>query len=117
MAKTKYKYNPETLTYEKIKLSTRDRILKASTYLFAFILVAIGIVAISYNIFSSPKELMLERENEYLKDNYKRLNKDLREIEKVLSNMQDRDDNIYRVIFEAEPIPSNIRKAGVGGGT
>lgn len=115
MAKTKYKYNPDTLTYEKIKLSTWDKIRRGFTYVVVFILVSIGIVIISYNIFSSPKELMLERENEYLKENYKRLNKELAQVEKVLTDIEDRDDNIYRVIFEAEPIPSSIRQAGVGG--
>ena len=115
MAKTKYKYNPHTLTYEKIKLSTWEKIRRGATYVIVFILVSIGIVVISYNIFSSPKELMLERENEYLKENYKRLNKELAQVEKVLTDIEKRDDNIYRVIFEAEPIPSSIRKAGVGG--
>ena len=115
MAKTKYKYNPHTLTYEKIKLSSWEKIQKGLTYLIVFILVSIGIVVLSYNIFSSPKELMLERENEYLKENYKRLNKELAQVEKVLSDIEERDDNIYRVIFEAEPIPGNIRQAGVGG--
>lgn len=115
MAKTKYKYNPDTLTYEKIKLSNWQKIRKGLTYVVVFILVSIGIVVISYNIFSSPKELILERENEYLKENYKRLNKDLAQVEKVLNDIGERDDNIYRVIFEAEPIPSSIRQAGVGG--
>jgi murein DD-endopeptidase MepM/ murein hydrolase activator NlpD len=115
MAKTKYKYNPDTLTYEKIKLSAWEKIRKGFTYFMVFLLVSAGIVFISYNIFSSPKELMLERENEYLKENYKRLNKDLAQVEKVLSDIAERDDNIYRVIFEAEPIPTNIRQAGVGG--
>jgi len=115
MAKTKYKYNPQTLTYEKIKLSTWQKIRRGLTYLVSFILVSIGIVVISYNIFSSPKELMLEREIEYLKDNYKRMNKALAQYENVLSDISERDDNIYRVVFEAEPIPSSIRKAGVGG--
>jgi murein DD-endopeptidase MepM/ murein hydrolase activator NlpD len=115
MAKTKYKYNPHTLTYEKIKLSTWEKIRKGLAYLTVFIFVAIGIVIISYNIFSSPKELMQAREIEYLKDNYKRLNKELAETEKVLKNIEDRDDNIYRIIFEAEPVASSIRNAGVGG--
>jgi len=115
MAKTKYKYNPETLTYEKIKLSTWQKVQKTFTYVVVFVLVSIGIVVISYNIFSSPKELMLERENEYLKENYKRLNKELAQVEKVLTDIQERDDNIYRVIFEAEPIPATVRQAGVGG--
>lgn len=115
MAKTKYKYNPHTLTYEKIKLSTWEKVRKGLTYLVVFILVSIGIVIISYNIFSSPKELMQAREIEYLKDNYKRINKALAQYENVLNDISERDDNIYRVIFEAEPIPSNIRKAGIGG--
>ena len=115
MAKTKYKYNPHTLTYEKIKLSAWEKIRKGLAYLTVFIFVAIGIVIISYNIFSSPKELMQAREIEYLKDNYKRLNKELAETEKVLKNIEDRDDNIYRIIFEAEPVASSIRNAGVGG--
>jgi murein DD-endopeptidase MepM/ murein hydrolase activator NlpD len=115
MAKTKYKYNPHTLTYEKIKLSSWEKIRRALTYLSVFIFVSIGIVIISYNIFSSPKELMQAREIEYLKDNYKRLNKELAETEKVLRDIEDRDDNIYRVIFEAEPVASSIRAAGVGG--
>ncbi len=115
MAKTKYKYNPHTLTYEKIKLSSWEKIRRALTYLSVFIFVSIGIVIISYNIFSSPKELMQAREIEYLKDNYKRLNKELAETEKVLRDIEDRDDNIYRVIFEAEPVASSIRTAGVGG--
>ena len=68
MAKTKYKYNPHTLTYEKIKLSAWEKIRKGLAYLTVFIFVAIGIVIISYNIFSSPKELMQAREIEYLKD-------------------------------------------------
>lgn len=115
MAKTKYKYNPHTLTYEKIKLSSWEKIRKGLTYIIVFILVSIGIVIISYNVFSSPKELMQAREIEYLKDNYKRINKALAQYEDVLNNIAERDDNIYRVIFEAEPIPSNIRKSGVGG--
>jgi len=115
MAKTKYKYNPHTLTYEKIKLSSWEKIRRALTYLSVFIFVSIGIVIISYNLFSSPKELMQAREIEYLKDNYKRLNKELAETEKVLRDIEDRDDNIYRVIFEAEPVASSIRSAGVGG--
>jgi len=115
MAKTKYKYNPHTLTYEKIKLSSWEKIRRALTYLSVFIFVSIGIVIISYNIFSSPKELMQAREIEYLKDNYKRLNKELAETEKVLRDIEERDDNIYRVIFEAEPVASSIRAAGVGG--
>ena len=115
MAKIKYKYNPETLTYEKVKLSKTQVFLKVLLFTFAGLIFGLFTMIIAYNLFSSPKELMLEREIAYMKDNYKRMNKDLANYEKVLENIEERDDNIYRVIFEAEPIPSGVRSAGVGG--
>lgn len=113
--KTKYKYNPDTLTYEKVKLSKTQVFVKVLIFIFAGLLFGLITMIIAYNVFNSPKELMLERELSYMKDNYKRMNKDLANYEKVLANIEDRDDNIYRVIFEAEPIPSGVRNAGVGG--
>jgi murein DD-endopeptidase MepM/ murein hydrolase activator NlpD len=115
MAKIKYKYNPNTLTYEKVKLSKTQVFLKVLIFIFAGLMFGVLTVIIAYNLFNSPKELMLKRELSYMKDNYKRMNKDLANYEKVLLDMEERDDNIYRVIFEAEPIPSGIRNAGVGG--
>ena len=115
MVKTKYKYNPNTLTYEKVKLSRTQVFTKVMIFIFAGLLFGVITMIIAYNVFNSPKELMLERELAYMKDNYKRMNKDLANYEKVLHDMEERDDNIYRVIFEAEPIPTGIRNAGVGG--
>jgi hypothetical protein len=43
------------------------------------------------------------------------MKKDMEMIEKTLDDIQQRDDNIYRVIFETEPIPSSVRNAGFGG--
>jgi len=115
MAKIKYKYNPETLTYEKVKLSKTQVFVKVLIFVFAGLMFGVFTMIIAYNLFNSPKELMLERELSYIKDNYKRMNKDLANYEKVLLDMEERDDNIYRVIFEAEPISSGVRNAGVGG--
>ena len=39
----------------------------------------------------------------------------MNQVQTVLNDLQDRDDNIYRVIFEAEPIPNSVRQAGFGG--
>ncbi len=46
---------------------------------------------------------------------YQILNDRLDKMGLVIQDLQERDDNIYRVIFEAEPIPTSIRKAGFGG--
>ncbi|RLD65410.1 MAG: M23 family peptidase [Bacteroidetes bacterium] len=115
MTKTKYKYNPNTLTYEKVKLSAKQLLIKALVFVFAGLMFGGITTIIAYNVFNSPKELMLERELDYMKDNFKRMNKELASYEKVLFDMEERDDNIYRVIFEAEPISPSIRNVGVGG--
>ena len=57
----------------------------------------------------------MKRENERLLTQYTLMNKDLNNMGKVLKDIQYRDDNIYRVIFEAEPIPASVREAGFGG--
>jgi len=56
------------------------------------------------------------REIEQYKLQFEILNDRMGRMQKVLDDLQDRDDNIYRVIFEAEPIPASMRKAGIGGG-
>jgi len=115
MAKIKYKYNPSTLNYEKIQLTVKDRLKKGLTYLLVGMFFAGIILSLAYTFIDSPKELVLKRENAQLQQKYTLLNKDLALLERVLNDIEKRDDNIYRVIFEAEPISANVRKAGVGG--
>lgn len=115
MAKIKYKYNPHTLNYEKIQLTILDRLKKIASVLLAGLFFAAIIMTIAYTFFNSPKEVMQAREIAELKKNYQLINHKMGQLEKVLANIEYRDDNIYRTIFEAEPIPDNIRMAGVGG--
>jgi murein DD-endopeptidase MepM/ murein hydrolase activator NlpD len=69
----------------------------------------------SYRFFDSPKEKQYIREIENLRVNYNLLNKRLELIDAVLTDLQRRDDNVYRAIFEAEPIPAAVRLSGLGG--
>jgi murein DD-endopeptidase MepM/ murein hydrolase activator NlpD len=72
-------------------------------------------VIIFFQFFDSPKEKILNREIKNLTTQFEVVQKKLSQVELVLDDVQKRDDNIYRVIFEADPIPSSIRKAGYGG--
>ena len=72
-------------------------------------------VIAAFNFFDSPKEKILKRELDKLVLEYELIDKELEKLSAVLENIKDRDDNIYRVIFEADPIPNSIRKAGIGG--
>jgi murein DD-endopeptidase MepM/ murein hydrolase activator NlpD len=81
------------------------------------VLVAYSVVVVffAFNYFDSPKEKGLKREISQMRFQYDVLNDRMEDLGKVMSDLQDRDDNIYRVIFEAEPIPGSTRKAGFGG--
>lgn len=115
MTKVKYRFNPQTLTYEEIPVTFKDRLRKfiwtvVSGLVFASITLFLG-----YRFFGSPREKMLEREVEQYQLQYEILNDRLDQLQLVLDDIQNRDDNIYRIIFEAEPIPTTVRKAGFGG--
>lgn len=115
MSKVKYKYNPHTLSYDKIKISWRQKILRSLYFLMASFVFGVIIYGVVYTFVDSPKEKQLKIENAELLGQYELLNKKLEKIEVVMEDVQKRDDNIYRVIFEAEPIPNEIRQAGFGG--
>lgn len=115
MSNTKYRYNPGTLSYEREETSMKSKVLRTLGFLATGIVFGgIFLVAFLYFI-DSPKEKELIRENEQWRLQYAIMSKRIADMEKVLTNIEDRDDNIYRVIFEAEPIHDNVRKAGFGG--
>lgn len=115
MAEPKYIFNRKTLSYEKYQSSWRQRMMRVLSYLLSTAAFAVVIVVIAFNFLGSPKERMLQRELSFVKLQYQILNDRLASMENLLAEMQDRDDNIYRVIFEAEPISKSVRSAGYGG--
>jgi len=115
MAKVKYYYDSETLSYRKIKLRKRDKFRRTILFLLASGLSGALIVFVMYQFVESPKQKVMKRELENMKLHYELLNKKLVQSEKILANIQERDNNIYRVYFEANPIPEEQRKAGFGG--
>ena len=115
MARIKYYYDTETCKYERIKVTTWDIILNLLGF-FVFALVLSVVIVFVFNYyFESPKEAMLVKENKELKLYNEIHNKKITELSQMLDVLQDRDDNVYRVIFEAEPIPESVRKGGIGG--
>src|SRR5690606_40331357 len=115
MARIKYYYDTETCKYERVRVTTWDLTLNLMGFLSVSLIIAIGIVIVYNNYFDSPKEALLKKENEELQLYYEILEKEMKDANNMLAALQDRDDNVYRVIFEADPIPSTIRTAGFGG--
>ncbi|NNC83110.1 MAG: M23 family metallopeptidase [Flavobacteriales bacterium] len=115
MTKTRYRYNPETLNYERVQVTWKDHLKKVLSIFISGLFFAGIILFVAYTYFDSPKEIALKRENQQLMDQYRQLNARLDKLTAVMSDMEHRDDNIYRVIFEAEPIDKNKRLSGIGG--
>ena len=117
MAKVKYYYDPDTLSYRKIEpKKSRKYQIALLLLLGSGILAFIGItILLNTNLLNTPKELSLLREKKNSDFQLEIMNKDLDRMAQVLENLADRDNNIYRLYFEANPIPEEQRKAGFGG--
>lgn len=115
MAKNKLHFNIKSLTFEKARISIKQKLLKLLGYLATGVAFSTIVILTTYRFFDSPKEKKLLREIEQYEFQYKLLNNRLSKIQDVLLDIQKRDDNIYRVIFETNPIPSSIRNVGLGG--
>lgn len=110
-----YKYDPETLSYKEIKKGIKYYAKRAVFHISFGVVVSIGLFFIYMNLFDSPKEKRLKREQHELLAQYEQMSRRLGQIEEVLDDIHSRDENIYRVIYEADSIPVSVRKAGFGG--
>ena len=115
MSKVKYKFNKKSLTFDRVQTTFRKRLLYFFTHLSTGVVFAVAVLLLAYNFIDSPKMKAQKREIEQMKFQYRMLNDQLDRVTKVIRDLQDRDDNIYRVIFEAEPISKSVREAGIGG--
>jgi len=115
MSKVKYRFNKHSLTFDKVQTTLRKKLLFFLSHVSTGLVFAILILILVYNFVDSPKEKAQKREIANLQLQYDILNNQLNNFTTVLKDLQARDDNIYRVIFEAEPIASSVREAGIGG--
>lgn len=115
MKKASYQFNRQTLTYEEVRRSIGQRIW----FFFMQMIIGIGIgvvlFVIAIYVVDSPHEQQLKKENKLLLAQYNILSHRIDEYQKVLDDLQDRDDQLYRATFNAEPIPASIRHPGFGG--
>ena len=115
MAKVKYYYDADTLSYRKIDVKKSDYYKKTVFGILSVLLTAfIGFIIFS-QFLMSPNERAINRENENLQLNLDLFSKRIAESSAILNQLQERDNNIYRMYFEANPIPNEQRKAGFGG--
>jgi hypothetical protein len=115
MPNSRYRFNPESLSFDRIRLGFRAMLMRALAFFVGSLLIAIVYYLIFAIFIDSPKEKTLLREIDQLTLQYDIIQKDMSNLEKIIGQLEETDDNLYRTIFEAEPIPATLREGGVGG--
>jgi murein DD-endopeptidase MepM/ murein hydrolase activator NlpD len=109
MKKVKYYYNTNTLRYEKLVIPLRVKLLRILGFLATAIVTGLIIVAFAFRFLDSPKEKLLRMQYERSQQDFLTMNGKVRNIEERLKQLEKRDNEVYRTIFEASPVPDSAR--------
>ena len=115
MAKLKYKFNPETLSFEIHKISIGKRFKRVVVFFIVSVIAAVGCFSLYTHYFDTPKLSALRRSNAELVLKLALLKKHIDRADKTLLQLQLRDNNVYRPTFGLSEIPMTVRNAGFGG--
>lgn len=116
MSKIKYQFNHETLSFHKIERKLSKKLYKVILPQVLFsIIIGIAFYSISTLYIDTPAEIKLKEKSRNLQLKFEFLDKELNKTAQVINKLQERDDNLYRMFFQAKPIPASKRKAGFGG--
>ena len=110
-----YRFNPHTLRYEKVIVSLRDRVKKISFNVLFGVVLGVVLVVVGLQFMESPKERAMQRELTRYRRQARLLNDRMDRAEKVLADLEERDDNLYRTIFDSDPVGKDERMSGLGG--
>ena len=113
MKKIKYYYNTHTLRYEKLETPFRVKLLRVFGFIAAAIVTAGIISYFAFRFVGSPKEKILQRRNEVMQDKYNEMNDSLKSMQQQMHELEKRDNDVYRAIFEANPIPDSVRSKAI----
>jgi murein DD-endopeptidase MepM/ murein hydrolase activator NlpD len=109
MKKIKYFFNTHTLRFEKIEVPLKVRLLQTIGFIIASFAVGVLFVAILFQYIDSPKEQLLRQQNTAYKESYAVLQERMKQLELQMVELEQRDNEVYRSIFEATPIPDSAR--------
>jgi murein DD-endopeptidase MepM/ murein hydrolase activator NlpD len=115
LSKTKYKYNPDTLSYDEVEVTWGTRLKKLSFHLVSGVVFSIILILLSYSTIKRWGRQEAERDLNIDKLELEEFNKKVAFAQEVLEDIEKRDTEIYRALFNADPYPDYKRIAGTGG--
>lgn len=107
--KRRYRINPETLELERVEYDLIYWLRQSGRYLFGGISLGIVFFLVFFYFFPSPREASLIQQNKNLNAQLQLMERQVDQMQVVMSDMSQRDDNLYRAILGAEPIPLSVR--------
>lgn len=110
-----YRFNPHTLKYEKVFVSLREKVRRISFNVLFGVVLGVLLAFVGLQIVEPPSERGLRRELAQYKRQFELIEPRVERAEKVLSDLEERDNVLYRTIFECEPVSEAERHSGIGG--
>jgi murein DD-endopeptidase MepM/ murein hydrolase activator NlpD len=109
MKKIKYFYNTHTLRYEKLVTPLRVKLLRLFGFLSGLTVASAIVIYLYLKFFPQPTDIEYRRKYEMLKDNYNQVNEKVKALQQQMVALEKRDNEVYRSIFEANPVPDSAR--------
>jgi murein DD-endopeptidase MepM/ murein hydrolase activator NlpD len=109
MKKVKYFYNTNTLRYERLETPLRVKLLRVFGFVASALVTAALIAYLAFQFIGSPKEKILELQNREMRQDFLLLAEQVQRMERQMKELEQRDNEVYRAIFEATPIPDSAR--------
>lgn len=112
MSKTKYRFNPESLSYEEVVDGFWKRFIRWVLYLSPSIIVGIMLAFVFSKQLSSPKDSRHKKELALYEQQIGSLQADIVDANKALEVLQKKDQDLYRLALYAEEFPEEYKATG-----
>ncbi len=109
MKKIKYYYNTNTLRYEKLVTPLRVKLLRVFGFIAAALVTGFFLVALAFRFIPSPQAKLAEMRYDRIRQNYDDLVSQIEMLQQEMASLEKRDNQVYRSIFEANPLPDSAR--------
>jgi murein DD-endopeptidase MepM/ murein hydrolase activator NlpD len=109
MKKLKFYYNTQTLRYEKLVTPLHVKLLRFFGFILAVFVFAFVIISLVFRFIPSPQLKLAELKYEKMRQNYETLASQTRNLQEEMASLEKRDNQVYRSIFEANPVPDSAR--------
>ncbi len=109
MKKIKYYYNTNTLRYEKLVTPLRVKLLRFFGFIATAFVTAFILVSLAFRFIPSPQLKLAEARYQKMKQNYDMLVSQAKTLQQEMASLEQRDNQVYRSIFEANPLPDSAR--------